>query len=267
MASISLDHHIYDQLSNRWLRCPSKSQPFVRLSMGVQKEDYDHFGFHLSIPPNIIPVDAMADTRCQSCLVGFKLVTKLGLSSKGIISVNMQMHSADNHNIPILGATILRLSGRDWLGNKRMTRQITYITNSTDKLFLSREACVDLGIIPAYFPVVGEVPAQANHPMSPHTNCASSLQGATPFNCNCPRQTKPPPLPTSLPCPATEENILRLKQYLLDYYSSSTFNTCEHQSLPMMEGPPMRLMIDPKAKPTAHHSPIPVPIHWQDDIK
>ena len=29
----------------------------------------------------------------------------------------------------------------------------------------------------------------------------------------------------------------------------------------------MHLMIDPKAKPTAYHSPIPVPIHWQDDVK
>jgi len=124
--------------------------------MGVQKEDYDHFGFHLyiSIPLTIIPVDAMVDTGCQSCLVGFKFVTKLGLSSKDIIPVNMQIHSADNRNIPILGAIILKPSGKDQLGNERMTQQITYITNSTDKLFLSREACVDLGIIPAHFPVV-----------------------------------------------------------------------------------------------------------------
>ena len=34
-----------------------------------------------------------------------------------------------------------------------------------------------------------------------------------------------------------------------------------------MEGPPMKLMIDPKAEPVAHHSPIPVPIHWQDEVK
>ena len=29
----------------------------------------------------------------------------------------------------------------------------------------------------------------------------------------------------------------------------------------------MRLMIDPHATPTAHHSPIPVPLHWQDEVK
>ena len=167
------------------------------------------------------------------------------------------MHSADDRNIPILGATILRMSGRDQLGEKRMTQQIAYITYSTDKLFLSREACMDLGIVPGQFPVVGEAnfllwvrcllkQITLHHP---NANCASSSQDATLLDCN----------------PATEEH--ESKQYLLDYYSSSTFNTCKHQPLPMIEGPPMRQMIDPKAKPMAHHSAIPIPIHWQDDVK
>ena len=34
-----------------------------------------------------------------------------------------------------------------------------------------------------------------------------------------------------------------------------------------MSGPPLHLMVDPEAKPTAHHTPIPVPIHWQDEVK
>ena len=264
MASVSLDHHVYDHSSDEWLRRSSRSQLFVRLSVEVQKEAYKHFGFHLSTPSSTISIDAMADTGCQSCLAGFKLVEKLGLSSKDLIPVNMRMHSADNHNIPILGAIILRLSGKDQLGDERMSQQIVYITYSTDKLFLSREVCVDLGIVPAQFPIVGEIPAQANHPIAPKANCASFSQDTTPLDCNCPRRAKLPPLPTSLPCSATEENISKLKQYLLDYYKSSTFNTCEHQPLPMMEGPPMHLMIDPKAKTNAYHSPILIPIHWQD---
>ena len=32
-------------------------------------------------------------------------------------------------------------------------------------------------------------------------------------------------------------------------------------------GTPMRLTIDPSATPTAHHSPIPVPLHWQEEVK
>ncbi len=29
----------------------------------------------------------------------------------------------------------------------------------------------------------------------------------------------------------------------------------------------MRLMVDPIAEPTAHHTPIPVPLHWQSQVK
>ena len=34
-----------------------------------------------------------------------------------------------------------------------------------------------------------------------------------------------------------------------------------------MEGPPLRLMVDPDAKPVACHTPINVPIHWRSDVK
>ena len=29
----------------------------------------------------------------------------------------------------------------------------------------------------------------------------------------------------------------------------------------------MRIMIDNDAKPVAHHTPVPVPLHWQDEVK
>ena len=60
---------------------------------------------------------------------------------------------------------------------------------------------------------------------------------------------------------------MKLQEYILKHYAASTFNTCEHQVLPLMDGPPLRLMIDPTATPSVHHSPIPVPLHWQDAVK
>ena len=65
------------------------------------------------------------------------------------------MQSTDNRDIKILGAIILRLSGRDQLDDERMPRQIVYITYSTEKLFIISKACVDLGILPVQFPIVG----------------------------------------------------------------------------------------------------------------
>ena len=34
-----------------------------------------------------------------------------------------------------------------------------------------------------------------------------------------------------------------------------------------MEGPPLELHVDPEAKPIAVHKPIPVPLHWQQEVK
>ena len=35
----------------------------------------------------------------------------------------------------------------------------------------------------------------------------------------------------------------------------------------MMTGPPLRLMVDPDAKPVAYHTPVPVALHWMEDVK
>ena len=86
-------------------------------------------------------------------------------------------------------------------------------------------------------------------------------------DCSCPIRTKPPPLPTALPFPATDANRTALQNWILDRYRSSTFNTCECQTLPLMEGPPLELHVDPEAKPIAVLKPIPVPLHWQQEVK
>ena len=88
-----------------------------------------------------------------------------------------------------------------------------------------------------------------------------------PKTCTCPTRAPPPPRPTSLPFPATEANQGLLEQHLLDLYAASSFNVCEHQPLPMMTGPPLRLNINPLATPKPCHTPIAIPIHWQDEVK
>ena len=133
------------------------------------------------------------------------------------------------------------------------TRQIAYITDTSDCIFLSRAACIDLGMISETFPTIGEVSA--------------SDDVATPTPCPCTLRTAPPPLPKGLPLPATEENRAAIESWLKRQYAASTFNTCTHQTLSMMSGPPLRLMIDKDATPVARHSPIPVAVHWQDEVK
>ena len=69
----------------------------------------------------------------------------------------MKMTAANENRIQILGALILRISGHATNDNTLQTRQIVYFTDSSDKLYLSRQACVSLGMITAKFPTIGEV--------------------------------------------------------------------------------------------------------------
>ena len=176
------------------------------------------------------------------------------------------MHAANKHGINILGAAILRFSGKTSNGI-RESRQIFYVTDVDNKVFLSREACISLGIISDQFPKVGEIAKRmTTNAISDAPEHLHNDSGLT-ADCSCLKRELPPPPPTQLPCPATDGNRETLRQFLLDHYNGSTFNTCEHQPLPMISGPPLKLMIDPEATTFAYHTPIPVPLHWRADVK
>ena len=219
----ALDHHVYDQLSKMWLRRSSEPQPCVMLTVTPVREDYADLRFPLKSKTRSSILRTMADTGCQSCLGGMRRIPRLGMTVDDLIPVSMKMHAANGNGINIVGAAILRFSCKSPYGEPRETRQITYITDNSDKLVLSREACISLGMITARFPTV----AEAMSPSCPQLSCAGSTDETDidTHRCGCPRRQKPPPVPTKLPYAAHGENRSKLQEYLLDY-SSSTFNTC-----------------------------------------
>ena len=111
-------------------------------------------------------------------------------------------------------------------------------------------------------------------PCTTQVPCPTTVNGPTSTSpnqttrpCSCPTRAPPPSRPTSLPYPATSANRALLERHLLQLYSASAFNVCEHQPLPMMAGPPLSLSIDPTAVPKPCHTPISIPINWQDEVK
>ena len=254
--SVSADHHVHQKSTNNGNNArQAHNHPFIKLSIRVEDQDYVDLRFKPIVNnPESFTIPAMADTGCQNCLAGFKIVQRLGLTKNDFIPVKMRMHAANDRPINILGVIIMRISGVDQNNNVTETRQMTYITKDSNSVFLNKAACIDLGMISENFPTVGGVSSSINLITDKH------------HSCNCPKRELPPPLPSKLPFPATPENCSKLQDFLLDYYKSSTF-TCEHQPLPLMSGPPLKLCIDPNAVPVAHHSPIPVPVHWQERVK
>ena len=170
----------------------------------------------------------------------------------------MTMTGVANDGIPILGATVLKFSGKTSSGSERSTRQLIYVTNTTPHVFLNREGCAELGLILHAFPKIDEIPKEPNISLQfqvsdKKNTCSSPCVPGYPPNprdnntpCGCPVRQKMPPKPTCLPCEPTEANRAHLQQWLIDYYRSSAFNMCKNQPLILMDSPPMRLMIDQK---------------------
>ena len=95
-----------------------------------QCRDQGRLGYASIFPskPRTITISAMADTGCQSCLAGIKIVHRLGLNERNLILVTLKTHAANNRNIKILGATVLCFSGTKSAGEMFETRQVVYIT-------------------------------------------------------------------------------------------------------------------------------------------
>ena len=211
-----------------------------------------------------------ADTGCQSCLAGVNLLSKLGLPHSALIPVTTQMKGADNAPFNILGALFVELSGKDEYGSTYVTKQMVYISKNTEAFYLSRSACQDLQIIGREFPKIGEfsnqtVAAGQSHSSEQKTGSYEKIAFEL-APCGCPKRTMPPPIQLP-PWKLSDKNREITEQFLLDRYSSSTFNVCTHQILPTMHGPPMKLMVDRNATPVCIHKATPVPVHFYDKVK
>ena len=105
-------------------------------------------------------------------------------------------------------------------GEIKSTKQLCYVCTKVDTTYLSRQALTDLGSIPENFP----------HPIDKNLTAATITEDDSEGDaCTCPeRPHQPPPVPTELP-EGTDVNkpgaVEDLKNWLIQYYKSSTLNT------------------------------------------
>ncbi|KAK3773138.1 hypothetical protein RRG08_013725 [Elysia crispata] len=66
----------------------------------------------------------------------------------------MKMTAAKQGAININGALILRISGTSSTKNTLETKQMVYFSTSTDKMFLSKDTCIALRMIPPTFLII-----------------------------------------------------------------------------------------------------------------
>ena len=279
-TTIPLPHSIHSVIHG-WLQSKPTHSPSHQVELSVDKSSYAELGLSLPKPsmrnkpsPRMI-TNGVMDTGAQLNMTSEDTVNKLGYRGAALFPVNTNVASASNIKIHILGGIILKVTATNTTTGVTLScKQLFYVSNQVSETYLSRDCCLQLQTIPPDFPSIGSCPPDmglvaASNVVPSLAPCSNSgIPSTSDTPCTCPRRTLPPSAPATLPCPATEENLPILKQFILDRYASSAFNCCEHQPLPLMKGSePLRLFVDPKATPRAIHTPAQVPLHWKQSVK
>ena len=183
----------------------------------------------------------------------------MGFKLSDLLTVDHRISAANKAPIKIIGTILLRLQGKGIQGTQYECAVMVFISPDAAHFFLSKEAMQQLDIISRDFPRIG---AASNSSISANTTETNTNVSV----CDCSRKELPPTKLDQLPMSPIPENIEKFKEYLLARYASSTFNQCPHRTLPDMRGPPMKIHVDPDAKPVAHTKPAPIPLHYYDQV-
>ena len=243
------------------------NHPTMDLCLSVRREDYKSFSFQC---PKVDSIQIQLDSCAQSGVWSLRDCSNAGFSREDLLPVSLSLSAANKSHIEIVGALFVCLEGLSADGKPISCSTLVYVSPNADWFFLSLEAMVDLGLInhdSALFPneLKRNFSEQGkNSSIENHDDSSSSE--AHSHKGSCPTRSRTPFRPKSLPFEPSAENIPRMKEWLLETFVASTFNTCPHQSLPCMSGPEVQIHVDGEAKPKASHTPATIPIHWQDRI-
>ena len=64
----------------------------------------------------------------------------------------------------------------------------------------------------------------------------------------------------------SQSNVAKMKAWLLERYTSSSFNKCTHQPLPRMDSPPVEIHLVKDTVPRKVSTPATIPLHRQDQV-
>ena len=234
--------------------------PTLRLTVAVDGEAY--IKLDTPAPPSrSASITTIADSGAQTCLMGLSVLRRLGLNKVHLLPVRKRILAANDEEIHVLGAIFLRLSGCNARGRRLETAATVYVTDATNRFFLSRAALVQLGVVGPEFPKVGAAVVAA----ADRSDARTSLHDGA-AECGCPLRAPTPGLPQRLPFLPSLANADRMKTWLLERYAASTFNTCPQQPLPVMTGTTMSIRVDPDVPPVVTRRPPNVPVHWQEEV-
>ena len=243
-----IPHQIFKE--NEWISQAAPPHPKVNLLISTEESDYARFGYHF---PTVVrgEISAIVDSGAQCCVWGYEDFLRAGFQKMDLLPVRQSLSAVSKVGLTILGACFLRLRGITHDSDPMSCAVFTYVSSDVSGFYLSQDAMIQLRIVSPGFPSVGAAGVMG----------VSEGRYTSDRECGCPKRTLPPRRPSHLPFSPVEENIDKMRDWVLEHYKSSTFNVCPHQILPEMCGPPIEIHVAPDATPSAVSVPTKVPLH------
>ena len=211
----------------------------------------------LMLPPGFcaksVTTTTLADSGAQTCSGDVALLNQLGCGIENLLPTTHGIRGVTSTRLELLGVLPVRISAKG-----RHTNQIMYFAQNTRGCLLSEKALRDLHVLPNNFPSICHTATSIGSSVTANSKKAS---------CGCLKRLPPPQLPEKIPFPPVPENVEKLEQYIRSFFAASGLNTCPHQPLPAMTGDLMTVTLRPNAVPYAIHTPIPVPLHWEEPVR
>ena len=214
----------------------------------------------------IVPFVGIADTGAQTNIWGLREYLKAGLNEGMLQEPSIKVSAVNQIKLNIIGGFVAEIEGDDCNGDIVSCRAMVQVSDSVSGFYISQDTLISLGVIDESFPTVGSCPSVSIGTMSteltdmPTSACELQV-------CECPQRAAVPSRPNKLPFEPIPANNDKMSKWLLDFFKSSTFNTCPHRPLYEMSGPPLEIHIDKSAIPKVCHTPAPIPLHWQKKVE
>ena len=191
------------------------------------------------------PLSAFPDTGANICLVGPVELRTLGIKHEHLTPCTVK--------IAVAGGTYIHSNGKFKLSislGRQKTEQTIYFARKADRFFLSRQACICLGIISPSFPYPPDKPGATKEVYLMHDVSSNRT---------------PPSKPEELPYLPVPENIPKLERFLIETFAKSAFNRSE--PFPKLSTPPAHIHLKPNhIVPKPAYWPATVAEHWADEV-
>ena len=123
---------------------------------------------------------ATTDTGAQLVVINISELHTMGIKTNSIFSVATALNTVTKAPVDLVGGLFLVITASNNVtGQTRKTRQLCYESKSVPGIYLSDEACEDLGCVPTDFPSVGSCDRDHPNPTTTITAVGASADDLT----------------------------------------------------------------------------------------